>query len=60
MIALGLLGFLVVETTTGVPVNDRSGLATGLIPWALAGMVMGARSYLEPRREPNVQGRTRP
>ncbi len=41
-IALGLLGFLVISVTTGVPLQGRTGLAAGLIPFALAGMLMGA------------------
>ncbi len=42
-IALGLLGFLIVSATTGVPLQGRTGLAAGLVPFALAGMLMGAR-----------------
>lgn len=41
-IALGLLGFLIISVTTGVPFQGRTGLAAGLIPFALAGMLMGA------------------
>ncbi len=41
-VTLGLLVFLTVSTTTGVPFSAREGLAAGLIPWALAGILMSA------------------
>ena len=33
----------VVAVTTGVPFGGAQGLAGGLIPWALAGVILGAR-----------------
>jgi O-antigen ligase len=48
IVALGLLGFIVVSLTTGMPFKGREeGLAAGLIPWALAGLLMGTRRASE-------------
>ena len=44
ILTIALLGFLVVVVTTGVRFNNGSwGIAGGLIPWAMAGLLMGAR-----------------
>lgn len=42
LIAFSLVGFLIVAVTTGVPLLGGQGLAGALIPWALAGLLMGA------------------